>query len=119
PASWSANRNGWQRSSSGAAGCTCSTRRVAGPSSGQHDPQPLPAADSGCRRQFRGFVVYVPFGPAVEHLVQSDTALQPGEVGSETVMHAFPKGDVRDVVTMDVERVRIGVPAGGAIGGTE
>src|SRR6202000_2272060 len=63
--------------------------------SGQDDAQPLPAAHGRGRRQLRRVVVDAPCGPAIEDLVQRNTAFQAGEVGAQAVMDALAEGDVR------------------------
>src|SRR6202042_2587159 len=71
-----------------------SPARVSPPVTGiprRPDPQLLPPAYGRRRRELCCVVVDIPLGPAVQDLVQRDAALQPGEVGSQAVVHTFAK----------------------------
>ena len=68
----------------------------------------VPAAHGRGRRELHAVVVDLPLGEAVEHLVERDPALEPGERGAEAEVEAVAEGEVLAVVAVDVEPVGVG-----------
>src|ERR1700730_7563544 len=79
---------------------------------GKHQPQSLPAANGGRRRQLHTVVIDVPLSEAVEQLVERDPSFQARQVRAEAVVQPLTEREVADVVAVDVEVVGVLVSTG-------
>src|SRR6478609_9692907 len=80
------------------------------------DRESLPAADRRGARLARVVPVDVPFGEALQDLVERDPPFEAGQRGAEAEVDAVPEREVVIDLAMDVERVAVVEPAVVAVG---
>ena len=70
------------------------------------DRELLPAAHGGRAALDRVLVVDLPVGPALQHLVEGDAALEPRQRGAEAEVQPVPEAQVVADLAVDVEASR-------------